>query len=310
MAPADTRSEQSASGRESHLAHARRHLLLLLTLALLVVGRRHRASGPWGVDEERFLGVALEMLQTAPGWCSTGRRAVFRQAAAVRVACWRWPRTSRARRACLPAAWSHRRPGLHGLCLRSRASTVEPRAGLAAGLLFLATVQTCSSCEAGKRCHLRPATLASTASPPPDGRPHPGWYAVRRGPRLGILCEGGASCRSFCRPDVHGHRREFRVYAPIARAIRAGRSGPRARHRDAWAGPLLVRAAVAHDPRSTRHRHGSLRGRPSGHGRDQRAARCTWSTAARRPPAAQASRAASLPIPLDATRLGAPWPRE
>ena len=42
---------------------ARRHHLLLTGLALLLVGAGIGLRDPWGVDEERFLGVALEMLQ-------------------------------------------------------------------------------------------------------------------------------------------------------------------------------------------------------------------------------------------------------
>ena len=41
----------------------RRYLLILVGLAVAVVGAGIGLRDPWGVDEERFLGVAIEMLQ-------------------------------------------------------------------------------------------------------------------------------------------------------------------------------------------------------------------------------------------------------
>jgi 4-amino-4-deoxy-L-arabinose transferase-like glycosyltransferase len=52
----------------------RRYLPLLIGLALAVVGAGIGLRDPWSVDEERFLGMALELLQNG-SWLILHRAA-------------------------------------------------------------------------------------------------------------------------------------------------------------------------------------------------------------------------------------------
>jgi 4-amino-4-deoxy-L-arabinose transferase-like glycosyltransferase len=256
MRPPTHVREQSASGRESHLAHARRHLLLLLTLALLVVGVGIGLRDPWGVDEERFLGVALEMLQDG-SWLVLHRAG---EPYSDKPPLFVWLLALAAHVTGAPRV-AFRLPGLIAalgctVCVYDLGRRLWNRgAGFAAGLLFLATVQSVLVLRGGQTDAL--LILWTTLGlygllRHLTAGPAWGWYGVASvAMGLGVLTKGvGFLPLLLLVPYVYGRRREFRGLTPIAPRDPRWLIGPLALLGTVaiWAGPLLVRAAVAHDP--------------------------------------------------------------
>jgi 4-amino-4-deoxy-L-arabinose transferase-like glycosyltransferase len=232
------------------------HLPLLAGLALLVVGSGIGLRDPWGVDEERFLGVALEMLQDG-SWLVLHRAGepypdkppVFIWLLAIASHLTGSPRVA------------FRLPGL--LAAVSCTLLVYDlgrrlwgrRVGLVAGLLFLAVIQSMLVLKAGQTDALlilwttlgmyglvRHVTMG----------PAWGWYcvaAVAMG--LGVMTKGVGFLPLFLLvPYVYGRRRGFRDLAPIPTSDWRWLLGPACLLAivATWLTPLLGRVVASGDP--------------------------------------------------------------
>lgn len=130
---------------------ARNSLLFLLLLAVIMISAGLGMRQPSNVDEERFLGVALEMLQGGD-WLIPHRAAeiypdkppLFMWAIAALIRLGLSPHIALFLPALLAGVVTA--AGLHDLGTR----LWNPRVGLMAGLLFLATYQTYSIQRAGQ----------------------------------------------------------------------------------------------------------------------------------------------------------------
>jgi 4-amino-4-deoxy-L-arabinose transferase-like glycosyltransferase len=230
--------------------------LLLVVLALLVVGSGIGLRDPWGVDEERFLGVALEMLQDG-SWLILHRAGepypdkppLFMWVLALASWLTGSPRVA------------FRLPGLLAavgcvLCVHDLGRRLwGGRVGLAAGLLFLATVQSMHVLKAGQTDSLlilwttgglyglvRHLTVGPAWS----------WYtagSVAMG--LGVMTKGVGFLPLFLvAPYLYGRRRGFRHLAaiPLTDARWWLSPGCLLLTVAAWLVPLLVRVAGSGDP--------------------------------------------------------------
>jgi 4-amino-4-deoxy-L-arabinose transferase-like glycosyltransferase len=234
---------------------SRGHVVLLVGLTLLVVGSGIGLRDPWGVDEERFLGVALEMLQDG-SWLVLHRAGepypdkppLFMWAVAL------FHRLTGAPRVAF------RLPGL----LASVACTLlaydlgrrlwNRQVGVVAGLLFLGIIQSMLVLRGGQTDAL--LILWTTVGLYGLLRhltvgPAWGWYsAASVAMGLGVMTKGVGFLPLFLLvPYAYGRRRGYRWLAPIA--ARDGRwlLGPicLAGTVLTWLGPLLLRAGGSGD---------------------------------------------------------------
>ena len=221
-----------------------------------MVGSGIGLRDPWGVDEERFLGVALEMLQNG-SWLILHRAGepypdkpplfVWLLALASHV-------TGSPRLA-------FRLPGLLAafgctLCVYDLGRRLwSRRAGLVAGLLFLATIQSLLVLKAGQTDAL--LILWTTLGVYGLARhltagPAWGWYGVASvAMGLGVMTKGvGFLPLLLLVPYVYGRWRGFQGLAPIGPADRRWLIGPGLLLGTvaAWLGPLLLRVAGSDDP--------------------------------------------------------------
>jgi 4-amino-4-deoxy-L-arabinose transferase-like glycosyltransferase len=235
---------------------ARADRCLLLALALLVVGSGIGLRDPWGVDEERFLGVALEMLQRGD-WLILYRAGE--------------PYPDKPPLFMWVLALIHRLTGtlrltfqLPGLVSAIACTAVlhdlgcrlwHRRAGLGAGLLFLATYQTLSVLKGGQIDSL--LVLWTTLGLYGLVRhlalgPSFGWYTlagVAMG--LGVISKGvGFLPLLVLAPYAWGRWRGFRnlgppgpwdlrwLLCPLGLVVTVL----------GWLGPLVARVAASGDP--------------------------------------------------------------
>jgi 4-amino-4-deoxy-L-arabinose transferase-like glycosyltransferase len=233
----------------------RRYLPLLIALALAVVGAGIGLRDPWSVDEERFLGMALELLQNG-SWLILHRAA---EPYPDKPPLFMWILALLSELTGSPRV-AFRLPGLLsgvvctmlvydlGRRLWSR------RVGLAAGLLFLTTVQSLLVLRAGQIDAL--LVLWTTLGLYGLVRhlaagPAWGWYAVASGAMgLGIITKGVGFLPLFLLvPYLYGRRRGYRYLATIG-ADRRWLVGPVLLLAvvGAWLGPLLVRVSGSGDP--------------------------------------------------------------
>ncbi len=133
------------------LSSSRRELLALVLLALVMVGAGLGWRQPMNVDEERFLGVALEMLQNGSwfiphraGEIYADKPPLFMWAVALFVQLTHWPKVALYLPALLAGA-------VTTACLYDLSRRLwGRRIGVIAALLFLATYQTYSILRTGQ----------------------------------------------------------------------------------------------------------------------------------------------------------------
>ena len=233
----------------------RRHLLLLMGLSALVVGSGIGLRDPWGVDEERFLGVALEMIQNG-SWLvlhRAGQPYPDKPPLFVWLVALMFHVTGSPRLA-------FRLPGLLAalgctLCVYDLGRRLWNRhVALVAGLLFLATIQSLLVLKAGQTdallilwTTLGVYGLVRHLTAGPAWR----WYAVGAvAMGLGVMTKGvGVLPLLLLVPYAYGRRRGFRNLAPIG-LDRRWLIGPGLLLGTVavWLGPLLIRVAEADDP--------------------------------------------------------------
>ncbi len=238
---------------------ARRHHLLLTGLALLLVGAGIGLRDPWGVDEERFLGVALEMLQDG-SWLILHRAGqpypdkppLFVWLVALVHLVTGSPRVAFRLPGLLAAIGCTLAVYDLGRRLWSR------RVGLVAGLLFLAVIQSLLVLKAGQTDALLIlwttlglyGLLRHLAAGPAWG-----WYGVASvAMGLGVMTKGvGFLPLLLIGPYLYGRWRGFRRLVPIAPSDQRWVIGPALLLGTVavWLGPLLVRVAGSGD--STLH---------------------------------------------------------
>ena len=233
-----------------------RRLPLLMGLTFLVVGAGIGLRDPWGVDEERFLGVALEMLQE-------GSPLILRRAGEPypdKPPLFMWVLALTSMVVGEPRV-ALRLPGLFAgvgcaACLFDLGRRLwNRRVGLAAGLLFLATIQSMQVLRAGQTDSL--LVLWTTLGLYGMVRhlakgPAWGWYGVAGvAMGLGVMTKGVGFLPLFLLiPYAYGRRRGFRDLAPIPRKGRRwwlgaiGLLGTVA----TWLVPLLVTVVRSGDP--------------------------------------------------------------
>ncbi len=198
-----------------------RPLLLLIGLTLLVVGAGIGLRDPWGVDEERFLGVALEMLQGRSililhraGEPYPDKPPLFMWILALAYQLTGSPRIA------------FRLPGLFAavgcvICVYDLGRRLwNRRVGIGAGLLFLATIQSMLVLRGGQTDSL--LILWTTLGLYGLTRhlaagPAWGWYAVASTAMgLGVMTKGVGFLPLFLiLPYMYGRRRGFRHLTPI-----------------------------------------------------------------------------------------------
>ena len=235
---------------------ARRPLLLLMGLALLVVGVGIGLRDPWGVDEERFLGVAMEMLQDG-SWLVPHRAG---EPYPDKPPLFMWVLALAYHVTGLPRL-AFRLPGLLAclgctLCVHDLGRRLWSRqGGLVAGLLFLATIQSSLVLRGGQTDALlilwTTLGLYGLVRHLTAG-PAWGWYAVASvAMGLGVMTKGVGFLPLFLlAPYIYGRWRGFRGLAPIAPTDPRWLLGPLLLLATvaAWLGPLLVRVAGSEDP--------------------------------------------------------------
>jgi 4-amino-4-deoxy-L-arabinose transferase-like glycosyltransferase len=235
---------------------SRGRLLLLVALALLVAGAGIGLRDPWGVDEERFLGVALEMLQDG-SWLVLHRAG---EPYPDKPPLFVWLLAVACRLTGAPRV-AFRLPGL----LAAVGSTLlvydlgrrlwRRRVGLVAGLLFLATVQSMLVLRAGQTDALLILWITLGVYGllrHLTGGPAWGWYAaagVAMG--LGVMTKGVGFLPLFLLlAYAYGRRRRFRHLTAIPATDARWLIGPACLLATVagWLGPLLVRVAGSGDP--------------------------------------------------------------
>jgi 4-amino-4-deoxy-L-arabinose transferase-like glycosyltransferase len=225
-------------------------------LSVLVVGSGIGLRDPWGVDEERFLGVALEMLQNG-SWLVLHRAG---EPYPDKPPLYMW----------LLALVSHvtdsprlafRLPGLLAalgctLCVYDLGRRLWSRhVGLVAGLLFLATIQSLLVLKAGQTDALlilwTTLGLYGMVRHLTEG-PAWGWYGVAGvAMGLGVMTKGvGFLPLLLLVPYAHARRRGFRHLPAIPGRDARWLLGPAALlvTVGGWLAPLLVRVAGSGDP--------------------------------------------------------------
>lgn len=237
-------------------ARGRRHVGLLAALALLVVGAGIGLRDPWGVDEERFLGVALETLQDG-SWLVLHRAG---EPYSDKPPLFPWA-VALAYQATGSMRVAFRLPGL----LSSLVVTLllydlgrrlwSRRVGFAAGLLFLGTVQSLLVLKAGQT----DAVLILWTTLGLYGLlrhlltgPAWGWYAAGCAAMgLGVVTKGvGFLPLLALAPYAYGRWRAYHGLAPLARRDWRWLGGPLVLLATiaTWLGPLVVLAARSGDP--------------------------------------------------------------
>ena len=234
----------------------RRHVRFLVGLSLLVVGSGIGLRDPWGVDEERFLGVAREMLQNG-SWLVLHRAG---EPYPDKPPLFMWLLALASHVTGAPRM-AFRLPGLlAGLVGTLSVYDLGRRlwtrgVGLVAGLLFLATIQSLLVLKAGQTDALlilwTTLGLYGLVRHLTDG-PAWGWYAVASvAMGLGVLTKGvGFLPLLLFVPYAEGRRRGFRGLAYIGLADRRWLVGPVLLLGTVavWLGPLLIRVASSDDP--------------------------------------------------------------
>ena len=243
-----------------------RRLPLLIGLALLVVGAGIGLRDPWGVDEERFLGVALEMLQESSplilhraGEPYPDKPPLFMWVLALTFTVVGDPRVA------------FRLPGLFAavgcaICLFDLGRRLwNRRVGLAAGLLFLATIQSMQVLRAGQTDSLLIlwttlglyGLLRHLAAGPAWS-----WYGIAGvAMGLGVMTKGVGFLPLFLLiPYVYGRSRGFRQLVPIRWKDPRWWLGPVALLGTVgtWLVPLLVTVARSGDPEAHAYAHNLL----------------------------------------------------
>jgi 4-amino-4-deoxy-L-arabinose transferase-like glycosyltransferase len=233
-----------------------RPLLLLIGLTLLAVGTGIGLRDPWGVDEERFLGVALEMLQGRSvlilyraGEPYPDKPPLFMWILALVYQLTGSPRIA------------FRLPGLAAaigcvICVYDLGRRLwNRRVGIAAGLLFLATIQSMLVLRGGQTDSL--LVLWTTLGLYGLTRhlaagPAWGWYAVASAAMgLGIMTKGVGFLPLFLiLPYVYGRRRGFRHLTPTSFGDRRWWLGALCLLATvgAWFVPLLGHVMSSEDP--------------------------------------------------------------
>jgi 4-amino-4-deoxy-L-arabinose transferase-like glycosyltransferase len=211
---------------------------------------------PWGVDEERFLGVALEMRQE--GSPLILHRAGEPYPDKPPLFMWVLALTSLV---VGESRVAFRLPGLFAavgcaICLFDLGRRLwNRRTGLAAGLLFLATIQSMQVLRAGQTDSL--LVLWTTLGLYGLGRhlaagPAWGWYGVAGvAMGLGVMTKGvGFLPLLLFIPYAYGRRRGFRHLTPISWKDRRWWLGPIGLLGAVatWLVPLLVTVALSGDP--------------------------------------------------------------
>jgi 4-amino-4-deoxy-L-arabinose transferase-like glycosyltransferase len=234
----------------------RRHVRLLVGLSLLVVGSGIGLRDPWGVDEERFLGVAREMLQNG-SWLVLHRAG---EPYPDKPPLFMWLLALASHVTGAPRV-AFRLPGLLAglvgtLCVYDLGRRLWTRGvGLVAGLLFVATIQSLLVLKAGQTDALlilwTTLGLYGLVRHLTAG-PSWGWYAVASvAMGLGVLTKGvGFLPLLLFVPYAEGRRRGFRGLAYIGLADRRWLVGPVLLLGTVavWLGPLLIRVASSNDP--------------------------------------------------------------
>jgi 4-amino-4-deoxy-L-arabinose transferase-like glycosyltransferase len=231
-------------------------LPLLLGLTVLVVGSGIGLRDPWGVDEERFLGVALEMLQGG-SWLILHRAG---EPYSDKPPLFMWV-LALACRLTGSLRVAFRLPGLLAavgcaLCVYDAGRRLwSRRVGLVAGLLFLATIQSMLVLKAGQTDSLlilwTTLGLYGLLRHLTTG-PAWGWYSVASvAMGLGVMTKGVGFLPLFLLvPYAYGRRRGFRHLAPIPLVERRWLLGPICLLGTVatWLVPLLAHVAGAGDP--------------------------------------------------------------
>jgi 4-amino-4-deoxy-L-arabinose transferase-like glycosyltransferase len=232
----------------------RRDLLILVGLAIAIVGAGLGFRDPWGVDEERFLGIALEMLQDG-SWLVPHRAAepypdkppLFMWLLALLCELTGSPRVA------------FRLPGLVtgilcAICVYDLGRRLwNRRVGFAAGLLFLATIQSLLVLRDGQTdallilwTTLGLYGLVRHLSAGPDW----GWYAAASlAMGLGVMTKGVGFLPLFLFvPYLCGRWRKFGRLARIG-ANRRWVAGPvlLLATIGTWLVPMLVRVSGSGD---------------------------------------------------------------
>ena len=232
----------------------RRHVLILIGLAIAIVGAGLGLRDPWGVDEERFLGVALEMLQDG-SWLVPHRAA---EPYPDKPPLFMWLLALLSELTGSPRV-AFRLPGLLtgvlcAICVYDLGRRLwSRRVGFAAGLLFLATIQSLLVLRDGQTDSL--LILWTTLGlyglvRHLSAGPNWGWYAaasVAMG--LGVMTKGVGFLPLFLFvPYLYGRSRGFRRLAPIG-ADRRWLVGPALLLATIglWLVPLLVRVSGSGD---------------------------------------------------------------
>jgi 4-amino-4-deoxy-L-arabinose transferase-like glycosyltransferase len=211
---------------------------------------------PWGVDEERFLGVALEMLQDG-SWLILHRAG---EPYPDKPPLFMWV-LALAYRLTGSARLAFRLPGLLAavgcvICVYDLGRRLwNRRAGLGAGLLLVATIQSMLVLRAGQTDSL--LILWTTLGlygllRHLTGGPAWGWYGVASvAMGLGVMTKGVGFLPFFLLvPYAYGRQRAFRNLAPITLRDRRWLLGPTCLLGTVatWLVPLLGRAAGSGDP--------------------------------------------------------------
>jgi 4-amino-4-deoxy-L-arabinose transferase-like glycosyltransferase len=233
----------------------RRHLLVLVGLAVAIVGTGIGLRDPWGVDEERFLGVALEMLQDG-SWLVPHRAA---EPYPDKPPLFMWTLAALCQLTGSPRV-AFRLPGLlTGVLCAVLVYDLgrrlwDGRVGFAAGLLFLATIQSLLVLRDGQTDAL--LILWTTLGlyglvRHLSAGPAWSWYAVAAvAMGLGVMTKGVGFLPLFLFvPYLYGRWRGFRGLARIGADWRwlagpvllLGTIG-------SWLAPLLVRVSGSEDP--------------------------------------------------------------
>jgi 4-amino-4-deoxy-L-arabinose transferase-like glycosyltransferase len=229
---------------------------LLVALAVLVAGAGLGLRDPWGVDEERFLGVALEMLQDG-SWLVLHRAG---EPYPDKPPLFLWVLAGFSWLTGAPRL-AFRLPGLLAavgctLCVYDLGRRLWNRqVGLTAGILFLAAVQSMLVLRAGQTDSL--LILWTTLGfyglvRHLTAGPAWGWYTVAGvAMGLGVMTKGvGFLPLLLLVPYAYGRRRGYRRLAPISATDERWLLGPICLLITvaAWLGPLLVRVAGSGDP--------------------------------------------------------------